>query len=116
MESGNFQNGFRWWIYFYGLLGLDQKGYLCKKNHLLHILDGAAGFRLYDLAILKIWESHLYYEMDFKNFRNPKMILKIFVNPISFCNGFQKIEVQVIRFYLIKRDFLRVLKFDSLYF
>ena len=30
-------------------------------------------------------------------FRNPQMILKIFVIPIPFCNGFQAIEVQVIR-------------------
>ena len=62
----------------------------------MDILNDAAGFWLYDLAILKISESHLYYEMDFKNFRNPKMILKILVIPIPFCNGFQTIEVQVI--------------------
>ena len=68
-----------------------------KQNHLLDILNDAAGFWLYDLAILKISESHLYYKTDFKNFRNPKMILKIFLIPIPFCNGFQTIKVQVIR-------------------
>ena len=47
--------------------------------------------------------------MDFKNFRNPKMILKIFVIPIPFCNGFQTIEVQVIRF-----DCLAILTFKEL--
>jgi hypothetical protein len=67
-----------------------------KQNHLLDILNDAIGFWLYDLAILKISESHLYYEIDFKNFCNPKTILKILI-PIPFCNGFQTIEVQVIR-------------------
>ena len=48
---------------------------------------------VYDLANLKISEYHLYYEMDFKNFCNPKMILKILVIPIQFQNRFQTIEV-----------------------
>ena len=73
----------------------------------MDILNDAAGFWLYDLAILKIWESHLNFEMDFKSFRNPKMTLNIFVIPIPFCNGFQTIEVQVISFWnFFKKIFL----------
>ena len=44
MKSGNFQNGFMWWIDFWSMQSLDQIGYLLKKNDMLDVLNDARVF------------------------------------------------------------------------
>ena len=93
MESGNFQNCFKWWIDSLGLQDLAQRGYLlnkmtCKTCQMMQQPSDYMIYQFWKFPDL-IWNMKLIS----KNFRNPKMILKIFVIPIQFQNWFQTIEV-----------------------
>ena len=71
----------RWWICFYGLLGLDQKGYLLNKMTKGDMLNDANptdyiihGLHFYSLkSISKL-------NLDYRNFQNDFQITKDFEN------------------------------------